>query len=131
MARRTRCCDRDRGRAHRASPSCWVSSAAPLGAAPDQRLRASADGYASTDGAAPNSGRLQLVAGGLGGGAAVTYLKFDVGAVRGRVASRRSAEVALTRRAGELPPVLELSRVPATGGWRTRWTVAAPRGWVR
>jgi len=85
-----------------------------LGTEPDLRLAASADGYATTDGGAPGDGtRFELVAGGLRGGAAVTYLKFDV---TDRRADRQpaSAEITLTRRAGQLPPALELSQVPAT-----------------
>ena len=83
-----------------------------LGAAPDQRIRAIDDAFASTDGVGAT--RIQLVAGGMGGGAAVSYLKFEVGALRtGRKPAR--AEVRLTKRAGELPGYVELSRVPATG----------------
>jgi hypothetical protein len=80
-----------------------------LGTKPDLRLAASADGYATTTG--ERGSQVRLVAGGVGGGASVTYLKFDVTRAP-RTPAR--AEVTLTRRAGALPRLIEMSTVPAT-----------------
>jgi hypothetical protein len=83
-----------------------------LGSAPDQRIGALDDTFASTEGG--GAARIRLVAGGMGGGAAISYLKFKVGPLRtGRKPAK--AEVRLARRAGELPGYVELSRVPMTG----------------
>ena len=49
-----------------------------LGSNPDLQLAASADGYATTTSDGFSGSRIELVAGGLRGGAAITYLKFDL-----------------------------------------------------
>lgn len=88
-----------------------------LGRAPDQRITASEDTFASTSDPHSRAGAgAELMAGGMGGGAAVTFLKFTVNGLRGGKAPAR-AEVRLSRRAGELPRRIELTRVPATD-WR-------------
>jgi hypothetical protein len=90
-----------------------------LGRAPDQRIAAAEDTYSSTsDPHRESGGGAELVAGGMGGGAAVTYLKFAVKGLRGGKAPAR-AEVRLSRRTGQLPGRIELTRVPATD-WRER-----------
>jgi hypothetical protein len=98
-----------------------------FGAAPDQRIWASEDAYASSDLDGSTGTRIELMAGGMNGGAAISFLKFEVGSLRGSKKPAR-AEVRLTRRAGSLPALVELSRVPSTA-WRaaTLKLASAPR----
>ena len=114
----------------RASPSCSVPSAAHLGrragpAHPRQRRRVRQHRRRGA-----NSG-LQLVAGGMGGGAAVTYLKFDVGAPAGgsQAGARRGAPDQAGRRAAAG------TRAEPGAGDRVAGGHARPsttrRGWVR
>ncbi|MEV0727866.1 DNRLRE domain-containing protein [Polymorphospora sp. NPDC050346] len=88
-----------------------------VGAAPDQRIPVSDDTYTATDvPTTVSGGRSELVAGGTGGAARITYLKFTVGPLRGGREPAR-AEIRLTSRGTELPGHIELTRVPANT-WR-------------
>lgn len=93
-----------------------------------ERITVSGDTYTLT--ASPSalpSARDVLVAGGVDGGAAVSYLKFDVQLPMGERPHR--AWLWLNNAGGqELPELIELSRVPDTGWDETALTAAnAPR----
>jgi hypothetical protein len=104
------------------------AAASRLSATPDLWVGVSDDAYTLLTRAAPASGAEPLLAVGTGGGrAAITYLKFRVGALPGGVAPRR-AELRLTRAGGPLPPHVELVRVPSNQWVESSLTVAtAPR----
>ncbi|MEV0605087.1 DNRLRE domain-containing protein [Polymorphospora rubra] len=88
-----------------------------VGASPDQRIPVSDDTYTATDVPTTATGdRSELVAGGTGGAARVTYLKFTVGPLRGGREPAR-AEIRLTSRGTALPGHIELTRVPSNT-WR-------------
>lgn len=88
-----------------------------------ERVTVSSDSYALT--AAPDEwtgARDHLVAGGIAGGAAISYLKFDVELPEGAQPVR--AWLWLGTVGGDLPGLIELSHVPDTG-WEEKALTAA------
>ena len=102
---------RERAGAARRPPS--ARGIGVLRSAQDQRI---SGGGGRGHGTGSGATRIRLLAGGEGGGASVSFLKFKVTSLRGGRTPAR-AEVRLTRRSGDLPPYVELSRVPGTN-WR-------------
>ncbi|GAA2379565.1 hypothetical protein Cme02nite_17150 [Catellatospora methionotrophica] len=95
--------------------------------APPTRVTVSEDSYTmSTEPGATAGSRLTLTAGGVGGGAAVSYLKFDVKLPVGR--QPKKVWLWLGRQGGPLPGLVELTSVPDTR-WRegTLTAATAPR----
>ncbi|WP_144121865.1 glycoside hydrolase family 26 protein [Catellatospora sichuanensis] len=95
--------------------------------APPTRVTVSEDSYTmSTQPGVTAGGRLYLTAGGVGGGAAVSYLKFDVKLPTGR--QPKKVWLWLGRHSGPLPRLVELTSVPDTR-WRegTLTAATAPR----
>ncbi|MEU8001491.1 hypothetical protein AB0B66_10060 [Catellatospora sp. NPDC049111] len=95
--------------------------------APPTRVAVSEDSYTmSTEPGVTKGSRLYLTAGGVGGGAAVSYLKFDVQLPVGR--QPKKAWLWLGRHSGPLPGLVELTSVPDTR-WRegTLTAATAPR----
>ncbi|GIF98533.1 glycoside hydrolase family 26 protein [Catellatospora citrea] len=95
--------------------------------APPTRVTVSEDSYTmSTEPGVTAGSRLTLTAGGVGGGAAVSYLKFDVKLPTGR--QPKKVWLWLGRHSGPLPRLVELTSVPDTR-WRegTLTAATAPR----
>lgn len=94
-----------------------------------ERITVSGDTYTLTSSPTELPGeRDVLVAGGVGGGAAVSYLKFDVQLPESGGRLQRAWLWLGNAGGGDLPELIELSRVPDTGWDESRLTAAdAPR----